>query len=144
MLTFPPDISFVIQIASFFVLWFGLKRLIFDPVVHVLEERESRTVGARNAAAEMTAAAGTSQAEYEHRIQDVRVALAAEGEAARTATQNAEREVITQARDEAGAQLQRLRESLARQMEAAQPTLLSEARDLSVRMVERVVERPVA
>jgi F0F1-type ATP synthase membrane subunit b/b' len=52
MIAFPPDITFVIQIISFFVLWFGLKRLLFDPVLQVVDERKARTVGVREEAAQ--------------------------------------------------------------------------------------------
>jgi F0F1-type ATP synthase membrane subunit b/b' len=144
MLTFPPDITFVIQIASFFVLWLGLKRLLFDPVLRVLEAREARTSGARTAAAEMTTAAGASQAEHDRRIHEVRVALAADADAFRTATQQQEQRLLTETRAQANAQLMQLRDSLRRQADAARPALASEARDLAGRIVERVVGRPLA
>ena len=141
MLTFPPDFSFVIQIISFFVLWIGLKRLLFDPVLHVLEEREARTTGARREAAQIAAAADTSAAEYERRMHEVRLALASEADTARNAIQVEERRVLSEAREHANAQLARLRESLANQIQNARPAVASEARDLAVRILEGVVER---
>ncbi len=144
MLTFPPDITFVIQIASFFVLWLGLKRLLFDPVLRVLEEREARTRGFRAAAAEMTTAAGSSQTEYDHRIQQVRVALAADTDAFRAVTQQQQTQILAETRAQASAQLTQLRESLRREADAARPALASEARDLAGRIVERVVGRTLA
>lgn len=144
MLTFPPDISFVIQIASFLVLWFGLKRLLFDPVLHVLEVRESRTTGAAREAAEMKGAAVRSAAEYEQRMHDVRVTLAAEADVARTAMQTEGRQVVSAARERASTQLMQLRESLNRQADAARTGLAADARDLAGRMVERVVGRTLA
>jgi hypothetical protein len=81
MLTFPPDISFVVQIVSFLVLWFGLKRLLFDPALHVLEERERRTVGARDAADGLRKAAEGSAADNEQRMKAIRVKFAADGSA---------------------------------------------------------------
>lgn len=144
MLTFPPDITFVIQIASFLILWFGLKRLLFDPVLHVLEAREARTAGALREAAELKATAAVSAADYERRMHDVRLSVAAETEAARTAAQVEERRVITEAREHASTQLAQLRESLLRQATAARPAVTAEARELAGRIVERVVERPLA
>lgn len=144
MLTFPPDISFVIQIASFLVLWFGLKRLLFDPVLRVLETREARTTGTIREATEMKALADRSAAEYDRRMQELRVTLAREAEAARAATQTEERRTLAEVREHANAQLMRLRESLARQAEAAKSALSAEARDLAQRLAERVVGRPLA
>jgi F-type H+-transporting ATPase subunit b len=141
MLTFPPDFSFAIQIISFFVLWFGLKRLLFDPVLSVLEERESRTSGARREAAQIAAAAETSAAEYERRMHEVRLALASEADATRNAIQVEERRVLSDAREQANSQLAQLRERLAAQAQSARPAIASEARDLAVRILEGVVGR---
>ena len=144
MLTFPPDISFVIQIASFLVLWFGLKRLLFDPVLRVLDEREARTLGTRQAADELTSAAHGARAEYDRRIHEVRLALSGEMDAARVDTQRLERRVTSEAREQASAQLMQLRDSLGRQAEAARTALATDARDLAGRIFERVVGRTSA
>jgi F-type H+-transporting ATPase subunit b len=141
MLTFPPDFSFVVQIVSFLILWYGLKRLLFDPMIHVLEERESRTTGARHAAAEIAAAARVSQTEYERRMNEVRQILAAEAAKAHNTTQAEGQRVLSETRAHANTQLAQLRESLRRQAEEARPGLNNEARDLAGRIVERVVGR---
>jgi len=144
MLTFPPDISFVVQILSFVVLWFGLKRLLFDPVQHVLEERERRTVGERHVAAELRKAADQSGADYERRMRELRVKLAGEAEETRNTIQGEERKILSDAREQASAQLMQLRERLGRQASEARPALASEAQTLAVQMVEHVIGRPVA
>jgi len=144
MLTFPPDFSFVIQIASFLVLWFGLKRLLFDPALHVLEERERRTVGERHAADGLRKAAELSAEDYERRMHEIRVKLAGDAEGSRTAIQTEERKIVSDAREQASAQLMQLREGLGRQASDARPALASEARTLAGQMLERVIGRPVA
>src|SRR5262249_19122667 len=126
MLKIPPDFSFVIQIASFVVLWVGLKRLLFDPVIAMLEEREARTAGRARAAAEIRAAAERDAADYERRLQAVRVALLGESEVTRAATRREESQILAAAREQASVQLMQLRESLRRQSEAAQPALRTE------------------
>ena len=144
MLTFPPDYTFVIQIFSFLILWFGLKRLLFDPVVHLLDQREARTSGTRHAAAEMRAAAEAAAAVYERDLREVRVRLAADTEAARQSTQEQERRFVAEAREAASHQLMQVREALRQQAETVRPALAAEARDLSARMLQRVLGRSVA
>jgi F-type H+-transporting ATPase subunit b len=139
MLTFPPDFTFIIQLVSFFILWLGLKRWLFDPMLHVLDQRESRTSGARQAAAEMQAAAQGSQAEYDQRMHAVRVAVAAEAAAARNTNQAEEQRVLAETRAQANAQLSQLRDSLRRQADEARAALAVEARDLAGRITERIV-----
>src|SRR5579862_5467363 len=115
MLTFPPDISFVIQIISFLILWFGLKRLLFDPAMHVLEERERRTSGERHAADELRKAAAVAEADYGRRMHEARVALNAEAEGAFKAIEAEEHSIVADARTQVSTQLMQLRERLTRQ-----------------------------
>jgi F-type H+-transporting ATPase subunit b len=144
MLTFPPDISFVVQIISFVVLWFGLKRLLFDPTLHVLEARERRTTGELHAADGLRKAAELSAAEYEQRMQQLRVKLGSDAEATFKTIAAEERKILSDARDQAGTQLMQLRERLARQASDARPALASEAHSLAGKMLERVLGRTVA
>lgn len=144
MLTFPPDITFAIQIASFFILWFGLKRLLFDPVLQVLETREARTAGLGREAAGLNAAAERTAAEYDRHMREIRQELAMAAERQRSSTQTEERQLITAAREQATADILRLRQSLSQEAEAARTALASEARDLSARMLERVSGRRLA
>jgi F-type H+-transporting ATPase subunit b len=141
MLTFPPDATFVIQIISFFVLWFGLKRLLFDPVLGVLEERETRTSGAQQAASEMTEATQETKREYEVRLQEVRRRLASASETARSATEDEERRIVSEARGQAGTRLTEVREELQRATHEAEPGLGPEAQNLAKLMLERVLGR---
>jgi len=143
MLTFPPDSSFLIQIVLFIFLWIGLKRLLFDPVLHVLETRDARTSGLNREAAAMKASAEESAAEYERRMQEVRQQISAAAEA-QLAAHTAERQLIAEARLEGSKQLMQLRDRLAGEAEAARAALGAEAHELSVRMLESVVGKKIA
>jgi F-type H+-transporting ATPase subunit b len=143
MLTFPPDITFVIQIVSFLALWFGLKRLVFDPFQAVLVTREARTTGTTHAAAQMREAANLAKQEFERRIHAVRRELAAEASTAQAAAQAAEREVLAAARQQASAQLTQLRDNLNQQATVARAALAADARGLAANLFERVVGRPL-
>ena len=144
MLTFPPDFSFVVQLISFCILWFGLKRLAFDPFVQVLEARAARTTGVTRAAEEIKAAAGASAAEYERRLHEVRGALVAETAAAHAAIQSEEQKILAEVRTQASADLVRLRDSLSREAAGARSAIATEAGTLSSRILERVIGRSLA
>jgi len=144
MLTFPPDSSFLIQIVLFIFLWIGLKRLLFDPVMHVLEARDARTSGLNREAAAMKASAQQSAAEYERHMQEVRRQISAAADAQLAAAHTAERQLIAETRLEASNQLMQLRDRLAGEAEAARTALGAEAHELSVRMLESVVGKKIA
>jgi len=144
MLAFPPDISFIYQIVSFVILFAGLKHLIFDPTVRVIEERERRTAGAKHAAADLRGESDQKALEHEAKLQEVRLELTASTDSARAATEAEERRIVAEARTATTAELTELRERLTRQAEEARQTLSGEARHLAAQMFERVVGRPSA
>jgi F-type H+-transporting ATPase subunit b len=144
MLTFPPDSSFLVQIVLFVILWIGLKRLLFDPVMHVLEARDARTSGLNREAAAMKASAEQSAGEYERRMHEVRHRISAAAEAERAAAHTEERQLVAEARQQASSRLMQLRETLAGEAEAARAALGVEAHDLSIRMLERAVGKKIA
>lgn len=144
MLTFPPDSSFLIQIVLFILLWIGLKRLLFDPVLQVLERRDARTSGLNREAVATKASAQQSAAEYERRMQEVRHQISAAADAQLAAAHTAERQLIAETRLEASNQLMQLRDRLGGEAEAARTALGAEAHELSVRMLESVVGKKIA
>ncbi len=144
MLAIPPDFSFVVQIVSFFVLWLALKRLVWDPMLRVLEERESRTIGARARAEELQATASGDEAEYDRRLREVRSGLLAESKTARARVEAEEREIISVAHLQAGEELAALRKSLTQQAQEAREGLDRAARGLAQDIVQRVVGRPLS
>ncbi len=138
------DSSFAVQIVCFLVLWIGLKRLLFDPTLQVLEERERRTVGERHAADTLRKTAEQAATDYERRMHAMRITLGAEAETSFKTIEAEERKILSDAREHASAQLMQLRESLARQANEARPALSSEAQTLAGDMLERVIGRSLA
>lgn len=131
----------LIQLASFFVLWLGMKRLIWDPMLSALEEREARTAGARTEALRFQKDAGNQEAEYDSRLQKVRAELAAHQQAQRTGIDEQERSLLTEARTEAGNRLAEVRARLAKQATEERKALGEQAGRLAGDMVRAVAGR---
>lgn len=144
MLTFPPDSSFLIQIVSFLLLLAALRRLAFDPILNVLEEREKRTHGQMAEAEAMRAAASDGAQKYEAALQDVRRKVSQENEAARQQIQAEQQRQLAAAHQAAEADLAKLRTDLAAQVQAARASLSVEAGALAALMAERVSGRSLA
>ena len=144
MLTFPPDITFVIQIISFLLLWAALKRLAFDPMLDLLAEREKRTHGGMEEAEVMRAAAQSAQQQYETTLRDLRHAVLVDAEAARQRGANEGQQQLATARSDADAELVKLRADLRAQVERAQVSLAAEAKAIAALMAERVSGRSLA
>ena len=144
MLTFPPDFSFVIQIVSFLLLWAALKRLAFDPMMHVIEEREQRTHGGMAEAEALRAAAQAAEQQYENALRDVRHAVLVDAESARQQSEAEQNRQIAAARHDADVEQAKLRADIATQVQRAQATLSNEARSIAALMAERITGRSLA
>lgn len=132
------DSSFLIQIVLFVILWFGLKRLLFDPVFDVLDERRTRTVAAQEEAESLIAAAENARAEYEESLHRKRVEMAHETSAARTAAQEESQRALADARAAAQEEISRLREQVNAQVEQARRGLSAQAEAIAAQMLDRV------
>ena len=133
-----PDYSFFWQILTFLVLWICLKRLLFDPVMQVLEAREQRTVGTRARAGELMAIAERDRQEYEQSIHAARARLAQESETARKAALEEAASRLAKERATAVEDLVRLRGSLETQVGEARQSLAGEAETIAAEMLARV------
>ena len=68
------DISLLYQIILFLVLWLLLNKILFQPYLHLLEQREHRTTGAEHEYAELEHEASRLRAQYEERISQANLA----------------------------------------------------------------------
>lgn len=133
------DSSFVVEIVSFLILWAILKRLLFDPMLHVLDEREKRTVGNLKAAEELREQAMSLRNQHETSIHAVHRSVSEQAEESRKAALETERQVITEARDAAAAKLNKARSEIADQVEVARQRLSSQALDLAERVAGKIL-----
>lgn len=135
------DGTFAVQIVSFLLLWVVLKRLLFDPVLQVLDERDRRTRGNREAADQLRARGAAYENEHAATILAVRRAVSEEAQEARKRAVAEERQALGSARDAAAADLNRTRGELAGQMEEARRRLSAQADTLAAQIVGKVLGR---
>jgi F-type H+-transporting ATPase subunit b len=134
-----PDYTLFFQVIFFIVLWIGLKRLLFEPVLQILDARHERTVGALKRAAEVRLSAEAVREDCGRTVQEARQKLAREAEGARKAAQDEHAKVLAAARGEAAAEIARFRESLAEQVGQARTALGVESQAIAGQMLDRVM-----
>jgi len=138
MLAFPPDITFVIQLVSFFVLLLVLNRLLFQPFADLLAERSSRTEGAKAEATRDQAEAQALAQRVETELDRARSKALAEADAIRRETRERETAIYTEAKSAGAARLAILREEIAKERDQALRALREDAKTLAAGMVEAV------
>ena len=136
-----PDYTLVVQIVLFVALWMGLKRLLFEPVLEVLEERQARTEGRMALAGEEKVRAGEAQVEYEGAIREARVRVAREGEAAEKEAWAEHARALAEARGKAAEEIGKSRGELAEVVKEASVKLGTEAEGIAEEMLARVTGR---
>jgi F-type H+-transporting ATPase subunit b len=139
MLAFPPDITFYIQLVSFFVLLAVLNRLLFVPYAAVLEEREARTEGASQDAVLEHAEADELAKKIDAELSATRTAAAEEAEKIRLRTRGEEAKIFDAAKTDASAKLDELRAQIDQGTESARSSLAADAKALAEEMTAAVL-----
>ena len=138
------DYSVVYQIILFLVLWVVLSKILFQPYLRLLEERERKTTGAQHDSLDLEREGARLRAQYEQKIAQAQAAGYATKE---TILQEARRErerILTEARDEAMKLLQGLRLEVESQMQKERQLAATEAGIVAQEMVNKILGRKVA
>jgi F-type H+-transporting ATPase subunit b len=139
MLAFPPDITFYIQLVSFFVLLAVLNRLLFMPYAALLEEREARTEGASQDAVVERSEADELAKKIDAELSAARSAAAEEAEKIRLRTRSEEAAIFEAAKADANAKLDELRKQISQGTEAARSSLAADSKALAEEMTAAIL-----
>lgn len=133
-----PNLSLFVQVITFIILWVGLKKLMFDPVLAVLDERKRRTSGALEEVGTVHRRVDEARANYDRATRDARLVLSQEMQADRAAAQIESSKIIDAARNEEAAATLTLRATVEKQVAEARATLAVEAAQFASAMLARV------
>jgi F-type H+-transporting ATPase subunit b len=132
----------VMALPAFFlvlILHFYLKRVLFQPMERVLEERRRRTEGALEGSEEAVRAAEARMHAYEAKLAEARAAIYVESEAARKQLAEQQAAGLAEARATAAARLAKARAAIADESILARAALTGEAEQLAARITSAVL-----
>ena len=140
----PPDWGiFCAQIVSFVVFWFIFGRLFFGPFLKILGDREGRLKELGDRTAELLRDEKAAAEQRESQLAVVRREMLAEREQQRRQAEADAARVIEAAREEAKAQMDRMRDEIQQEFAAAQSQLDQMAETLARDLAQRLLRRPV-
>ena len=113
------------------LLIYPVNRLLVQPLIAVLAERERRSAGASARTDELKQQTGQLEGTLSDRLAAARSAAQGRRVEILTRAQQEEREVLDAAREEARAQIEAVRSTIAEEPETARSTLESGARELA-------------
>jgi F-type H+-transporting ATPase subunit b len=130
----------VVIISIFYVIMRGL---FFKPLLKVMEEREARTVGARQAAENAQAVAAEKVKEYQEALRAARAKVYGEQDAARKRVLDDRAAKLKEARAQAAAQVGRAKEQISGELTAALRDVERSVPQLSREIVTRLLQTPL-
>lgn len=137
------DGSVLIQFVAFIILFLLIKPLLLDPFLRVIEERERRTIGAKDEAREMDEKAADIIRRYEAELEKVRRVAGEERERMRSEAQKLEARILGQAREAADRVVEEGRARIAKEAEMIRTDLRAVTTTLASDIAERVLGREV-
>jgi F-type H+-transporting ATPase subunit b len=124
------------------LFYFILRAIFFKPLVAVMAERDSRTVGAQKAAEAAQAAAAEKVKQYQEALKQARGQVYAEQEAARKKLLDGRAAQLKEARAKAAGEVSAAKERIAGELAAARRELEATVSQLSTEIARRILEAP--
>jgi F-type H+-transporting ATPase subunit b len=124
------------------LFYFTLRALFFKPLLAVMAERDSRTVGAQKASEAAQAAAAEKVKQYQEALRQARGQVYAEQEAARRKLLDERAAQIKDARTRAAGEVGAAKARVAAELAAARRDVESMVAQLSSEIARRILQTP--
>jgi|SRR5579884_3099175 F-type H+-transporting ATPase subunit b len=142
MLSIPPNWGvFCALIVSFLVFWFIFKRLLFDPFLKLLSDRERKLRGLKERTEQLIREGREAHERHEREIIAVRREALAERENERRRAEEEIARQIEEARVAAKDSIEQVRAEIERELRAAEQQLGTLGENLAAELAERVLGR---
>ena len=138
------DISILYQVVLFVFLLLVLNKVLFQPYLALLDERESRTSGAQHDSADLEHEGARLRSQYEERLAQARSNAIAERERILQTARQEREKILGQARQEADRHLARVRQEIAAALQVERRLAATEAAAIAAEIASKVLGRKVA
>jgi len=137
------DHSIVYQIVLFVVLWLILNKLLFQPYLRLLEERENQTTGAQHDSVDLEHEGAKLKAQFDEKMAQGQASGYAAKEAINRDARQQREKILGQARDEATRTLEQVRAEVATAMVQEKRLATAEVSVVAADMVNKILGRRV-
>jgi len=137
------DLTLVIQLGLFLLVLVGLNRLLFAPLLTIIEGRAQRMTGLRHVIEQLRHGTNADREVYDGRLREARDAGQREREGLVGTGREEERRLLAAVRAEIARALNEAREQIGRAELEAKKSLGSDTEQLARSLVEKVLGREV-
>lgn len=121
------------------LFYFILRSFFFKPLLHVMAEREARTLGAQKAAEAVQAAAAEKAKQYEDELRHAKARVYTEQEAERKKLLDERAAFLKDARNKAFTDVNRAKERISQELETAKRDIEGSAVQLAAEIARRIL-----
>lgn len=140
---FPHWPSVAANLLIFLLLIYPVNRLLIQPLLHLIEEREARTTGALERATELETATRQTGAQIEARLGEARGRAQARRTAILAEAEAEERALLQSASNDAAQSFEAVRNAVAAELADARTALGADARTLAREAASRLLGRAI-
>ncbi len=138
------DITLLYQMIGFVILLPILNRLLYKPVLKLLEERDEKTAGALKKAADMEREVADGVAAYEKRLKEAAIKGTEEKNRLRQEARACEKDMLDKAQATAAEEVARLKAALEKNVASARNEVKVEAFGISRSIASKMLDRNIA
>lgn len=133
------DFTVVIQIINFLVIVFVAKKMIYEPMLSNIENRDNKISRLISASDSLKSEIATSKKEYEEKLQKVRAEVAEYQKNIREQTLKEAAEKLSKVKEEVTSEIASARSELEKAVVTARASLEKEAEQLSQVIIEKII-----
>jgi len=133
--------TFLVQMVNFLVLMFVLNKILYKPILKILDERDEKIVGGQQRIKKLEEKSQQMLQEYTDRIYEGRVTALEAKNSARKAAEAQANEIIVEARKKAEEMIAQVRLEMAQEVEKAQKDIETELGSMATSIAGRVLGR---
>ncbi len=133
--------TLVLQIVNFLVLLIILNKLLFQPILKVMDEREAETEGKEQAARDMEQESDEIEKTYREKLRQAKIEASGKKNEIKALGQEEEGKILSAARQEGDSAISKVRGEIAAEAEAAKEDLLNQAKGMSELIFEKLLGR---
>ncbi len=137
------DGTFFFQFALFWVAFLALRKLVFHPVLAVIEAREEAIEGARAKAKRLERESAARAKEFEAELHKVRVSAGSERDKLRQEAKHLEEAILTKVRAETDRQLADAQATMEQEAQKIRSAIGTEVPVLAKQIAAKLLEREV-
>lgn len=138
------DWTLILQFLNFLVLLFVLNKLLYRPLLGILEQRRGTIDGSHNKAKSLQGEIEEKMTRYQAQLSEAKAAASQERSQLRQTAVAEETAILGEAQQKAAARLQVIKTQVSAEATEAGKTLKAEAKDLAGQIATKVLGRELA